>query len=119
MHKRKERNPQDETTDKFIRVNRQPYATIKLKKDRNRRIIYVPIISNASPSISLTTEARSQIGSDTEESNTKPVEYEQIKLEYQISKREVQTVTILDAKSSNQFYKSCLTKKELTKFITD
>ena len=35
MFKRKERSPQDETTDEFIRINRQTYAPIEVKKDRN------------------------------------------------------------------------------------
>ena len=138
MFKRKEKSPQDETTDEFIRINRQTYAPIEVKKDRNGRTIYTPIIANASPSISFAAETRSPNGSDTEESSPKPVEDELIEVQYPITQGDTRDLDEPDAKikvnvevilpkatnnkpnkKSYQFYESCLTKKELVQLITD
>ena len=47
MLKREERNPPNDSTDEFIRINRQTYSPVELQKDSNGRAIYTPIEANA------------------------------------------------------------------------
>ena len=132
------RSPQDETTDEFIRVNRQTYAPIEVKKNRNGRTIFASIIANASPSISFTAETRSPSSSDTEDSSSKLVEDELIEVQYPVLQEDTRDLVAPNVKvkvdveiihpkaidnkrnkNSYQFYKSCFTKKELVQLITD
>ena len=138
MLKREEGSTRDESTDEFIRINRQTYSPVEVQKDIYVRTIYTPIQTNASPNISLVAQTRSPSGSDNEDMKSKPIEDELIEVEYPLARGVLQDAKVFDVKikvgveiihpkvidrrfntSSYKFYKSCLTKKELVKLITD
>ena len=140
MIRRREQHVIVEPRDELIRVNRRTYALVEVNKDRNGRTLYTPILPNGKLEISFSEETRSPCGSDSEDQNAKPVEEELIEVELSNFSLSSKTDNDPDAKvnvdieiikpnamfknvestgKSYQLFKSCLTKAELIKLITD
>ena len=140
MMRKREQQAFNDPRDDLIRVNRKTYAPVEINKDRNGRTLYAPILPNGKLEISLTVETRSPCESDNDDRTTKPSEEELIEVEFPDVSTSLETDWASDIKvnvdieiikpkamfnkkqnseKSYQFFKSCLSKCELIKLITD
>ena len=138
MLKRNLSKPITEIVDECIRINRQTNAPFEVNKDRKGCTLYAPILPNGKLDISFGAETRSLNTSDSEDTSSKPLEDELIEVEYPRVQRQQSSTNTPDIrlkvdveiiqpkvrdnrkdKKSYQLFKSCLTKDELIKLITD
>ena len=137
MFKRNRSKLITEIADECIRINRRTYAPVEVNKERKGSTLYAPILPNAGLDIRFEAETRSLNTSDSKDTRSKPIEDELIEVEYPRAQRQQVSTTpnikvnvdveivqpklrdnITD-KRTYQLFKSCLTKDEPIKLITD